>query len=667
MNNSRALVVIVFIFILFVALAFRLFDVQILKSDELKYYAQRQQMTVEKVKAETGLIYDRNSVLLVYNRNDVSFYLDLRMVSKKGKAKIADRFSKVFHKSRQYYLSMMNEAGKTICLEKKAPSDKALQLKDFKVNGLFSTNDPTRVFFYKDLASHVLGYVGSDNQGVDGISKSFEDQLDGEDGSMLVLRDAIGDMITVSEEQTKPAVPGLNLFLTIDKSYQSILEEELKNGLEKYGGTSAVGIIMDPNTGEILSLANMDDFDPNEYWKYSDTVRRDRAVTDTYEPGSTFKTFSMASLLDRNLCNLNEEVFTENGRYKFENVFITDAHRSGWLTARQVIEESSNIGMSKLIQRIDNDTYYKYLRAFGFGNYTAIKLPGEVRGTLRKPNDWNGVTKAFMSFGYGITVTPIQLITAYCAVVNGGYLYQPEVIEKEVKRDGEVVFQNQPKLIRRVISSETSARMRNLLVGVVQEGTGTNAKISSVSVGGKTGTSQKLIDGKYSKQQYNSSFVGFFPAESPKIVCLILVNSPTVGRYGGSVAAPIFKNVAERIINLNPSYFRSQDKNSNDEKKEIDGLFTDNSKNSNRGDSVKIPAQNIMANLSNINPKIMPDLKNSTLRDAISVLSKLKIKYKVNGSGTICFQSIQPGEQIHSGLICTLDCKEPEVTGAVVY
>ena len=667
MSNSRALVVIVFIFVLFISLAFKLFDIQILKSDELKYYAQRQQMIVEKIKAERGLIYDRNSVLLVYNRNDVSFYLDLRMVSKKNKIKIADKFSKVFGKSKQYYFSMMNETGKTICIEKKAPNDKALLLKDFKVNGLFHKSDPTTVYFYKNLASHVLGFVGNDNHGVDGIAKSFDDQLSGEDGSMLVLRDAIGDMITVSEEQTKPAVPGLNLYLTINKTYQGILEEELKNGLEKYGGTSAVGIIMDPNTGEILSLANMDDYDPNEYWKYTDTVRRDRAVTDTYEPGSTFKTFSMASLLDRNLCNLNEEVFTENGRYKFKNVYITDAHKSGWLTAREVIEESSNIGMSKLIQRIDDDTYYKYLRAFGFGTYTSIKLPGEVKGTLRKPNNWNAVTKAFMSFGYGITVTPIQLVTAYCAIVNGGFLYQPEIVEREAKRDGEVIFQNQPEMIRRVISGETSERMRKLLVGVVQEGTGINAKLSSVSVGGKTGTSQKLIDGKYSKQQYNSSFVGFFPAESPKIVCLILVNSPTVGRYGGSVAAPIFKNVAERIIDLNPSLFQNQSKNNNEEKKEINGLFTDNSKDQIPLNFSKAQVQNNVLNISNINPKVMPDLTNSSLREAITVLSKLNIKYKVNGSGTIYSQSIQPGEKIHGGLTCTLECKESEVTGAAVY
>lgn len=664
MNSSRAIIIIGFIVAFFAVLLYRLFDIQILKSDNLKFFARRQQIVVEKVLADRGFIYDRNNLLLVYNRNDVSFFVDLRMLTKKDKIKIADKFSAVFGGSKKYFLSEMSDSGKTICIEKKAPSEKALLVKNFKINGLFYREDPTTVYYYKNLASHLLGYVGNDYKGVDGIEKSCDDLLSGQDGSMVVLRDAIGDMITVAEEETKSAVPGVNVYLTIDKTYQSILEQELKDGLEKFGGTSAVGIIMNPNDGQILALANSADYDPNEYWKFTDTLRRDRAVTDTYEPGSTFKSFTMAALLDKNLCNLDENIYVENGRYKFKNVYITDAHKSEWLTARGVIEESSNIGMSKLVQRLDDDTFYKYLRAFGFGNYTSIELPGEVRGLLRKPNDWGRVTKEFMSFGYGVTVTPVQLISAYCAIVNGGVLYQPQIIEKEVRRDGQVIYESSPKEIRRVISEETSFKMRNLLVGVVKEGTGTNAQLKSVTVGGKTGTSQKLIDGKYSKQQYNSSFVGFFPANNPQLVCLILVNSPTVGRYGGSVAAPIFKNVAEKIIDLNPSRF--QDYQNIPNQKNV--LITENvkeSKTQNQNSSSITDSTKYIMSLSNI--KNMPDLKDYSLRDAIQILSKLGLKYKVYGSGKVVSQSIQPGEQIQSGLSCELNCKEPIVAGTVVY
>ncbi len=667
MNNSRALLIIGLVFVLFVGLIFRLFDIQILKSDELKFYAQRQQMHVEKIRAERGMIYDRNNVLLVYNRNDVSFYLDLRMIKNKQKKEIAAKFSSVFGKSKNHYFNLMKRSGKTICLEKKASSENAQLLKNFKVRGLFYKNDPTRVYYYNDLAANVLGYVGNNYQGVDDIEKSFNDVLSGEDGSMLILRDAVGDMITVAEEKTKPAVIGDNIYLTINKTYQTILEEELKNGLKKYKGTSDVGIIMDPNNGQVLAMACMNNFDPNEYWKYSNEERRDKAVTDTYEPGSTFKTFSMASLLDKNLCRLNENIYVNDGRYKFKNVTITDDHKNKWLTARGVIEESSNIGMSKLIERIDNDSYYKYLRAFGFGNYTSINLPGEVRGTLRTPNKWTPIMKAFMSFGYGVTVTPIQLITAYCAVVNGGILYQPEILLKETKHNGQIVFQNQPKMVRRVISERTSERMRNLLVGVVKEGTGTNAQLSSITVGGKTGTSQKLIDGKYSKSMYNSSFVGFFPAESPKVVCLVLVNSPEIGRYGGSVAAPIFKNIAERIVALDPNYFQSPDQYKQENKSELKVMFVSNKKNDSKYNSENIIPVNEHADTKKINQNVMPNLKSFSIREAITILSKLKLKYKINGSGKVVEQSIEPGTQLRKGLTCVLNCKESITTGAIAY
>ncbi|MHB8578448.1 MAG: penicillin-binding transpeptidase domain-containing protein [Ignavibacteriaceae bacterium] len=668
MNNSRAIWIIIFVFVAFATLVARLFDIQIIRSEELKYYAKRQQTIVEKIKAERGLIYDRNNVLLAYDRNDVSFFLDLRMVSDKNKKIIANKFSSVFGEPVKHYEDLMSASGKTICLEKKAPSEKAVLLKNFKATGLFHTDDPTRVYNYNELASYVLGYVGSDYQGVDGVAKYYDNILAGQDGSMVVLRDAIGDMITVEEKETKPAVPGINLVLTIDKNYQQILEEELNEGVKKYGGKSAVGIIMDPNNGEILALANSGGFNPNKYWSYSDTARRDRAITDTYEPGSTFKSFSMAALLDKNLVNENDEVFAENGKYKFENVFITDAHKSGWLSARQVIEESSNIGMSKLTQKIDDDTFYKYIRAFGFGNYTSIDLPGEVKGMLRKPNLWTPISKAFLSFGYGLSVTPIQIATAYCALINGGILYQPQIVKKEIRRDGTIVEEKNPIQVRRVISAATSERIKQLLVDVVKEGTGTEASLENISVGGKTGTSQKLIDNHYSKEFYNSSFVGFFPVQNPKIVCLILVNSPTIGRYGGLVAAPIFKNVAERIINLNPSNFETYPQSIQPESQNFKVAYTGSSNQDKTENPTKKLSNTVLqSSFMNIKSGLMPDLHEYSMRDAIILLLKLGLKCKINGSGNVISQSITPGVNIHKGDLCVVDCKEPDLTGATVY
>jgi cell division protein FtsI (penicillin-binding protein 3) len=663
MNNSRALIVLIFVFLFFAALIIKLFDIQIVKSEELKYYAKRQQTKLEDIKADRGLIYDRNNILLVYNQNDVSFYVDLRMATEKSKREIADKFSSLFGKSKSYYMNLMNPKGKNVCIEKKVPGEEALPLKNFKVTGLFSQEDPTRVYQYDNLASHVLGYVNSDYTGVNGVEESLNSLLKGDNGKRLVERDAVGDMITVSEGETIPAHSGDNIYLTINKIYQNILEEELKKGVETYKGTSATGIIMNPNNGEILALANIDDYDPQDYWKYTDAQRRDRALTDTYEPGSTFKGISLSALLNQNLVKLTDVVSVDNGIYKLKGVYIKDTHPFKYLTVRGVIEQSSNVGMSKLIQKIDDDTYYKYLRAFGFGNYTSIDLPGEAKGTLKNPSDWSEITKEFMSFGYGLSVTPLQLIVAYCAVINGGILYQPQIIKKEVDPDGTVIFEDNPKEVRRVISEHTSALMRNVLVSVVENGTGQNAKLSYIKIGGKTGTSQKLINGSYSSESYNSSFIGFFPADNPQIICLVLVNSPQIGRYGGSVAAPIFKNVAERIISSGSDNFQ-------DEQKDTSNLKYANTANSDvKPNFINAVQKSENKNLEKTKPSsnIMPDLTNYSLREAIYELARLGIKYKVQGSGKIVSQSIQAGEKIEKGSECILTCKENSLNGVFVY
>jgi cell division protein FtsI (penicillin-binding protein 3) len=666
MINRRVLLIVLFALISFAILVIKLVDIQIVKSEELRYYAERQQTSVDKIKAERGLIYDRNNSLLVYNRDDISFYADMRMTSESDKIKIADKFASVFGKSKPYYLNLMKAKGRNVCLEKKVSGEKAILLKNFRMSSVFSVDDPTRVYYYKKLASHVLGYVNNNYCGVNGVAKTFDDILSGEDGTMIVERDAIGDMITVEEEQTKQAVPGMNIFLTIDKAYQSILEEELSAGVKEYDASSGVGIIMNPNSGEILALANVQDYDPNNYWEYSDDQRRNRAITDTYEPGSTFKSFTLASLLDQNLCREDETIFVENGRYKFKSAYISDTHEHTYLTVRGIIEQSSNIGISKLVQRIDDESFYKYTRGFGFGNYTSVSLPGEVNGTLKKPDEWGSLTKTFMSFGYEIAVTPLQLITAYCAIVNGGILYEPMILLREVSRDGKTVINNTPREVRRVLSESTSLRMRKLLVGVVENGTGKNAHIDGVSLGGKTGTSQKLVDGSYSKGDYNSSFIGFFPADNPQVVCLVLLNSPKVGRYGGLAAAPVFRNVAQKIIERDPDILKPAEKNRFN--KDIKVAVTNNPVNENvvyTNAAYRSPDPDLISVY--LEKQIMPDLSNYHIKDAISILSKFGIRYRMNGTGMVISQSLAAGTRIKKGQLCILECKEISVNGTAVY
>ncbi len=668
MSNSRAIVVIILILVFCAALIVKLVDIQIVRSDEMKFFAERQQTAVEKIKADRGLIYDRNNVLLAYNRNDISFYADLRMLSKENKDRIAKKFSSVFKKPQAYYSSLLKQSGRTICIEKKSPSETALQLKDFKARGFFYRKEPSRIYYYDKLASHLLGYVNSELNGINGIEKTYDSLLTGEDGARLIERDAVGDMITISEKETKAAIPGDNIYLTINRSYQSILEDELQNGIKEFGGTSAVGIIMDPNNGEILALANLGDYNPNEYWNYSDDERKNRSITDTYEPGSTFKSISMAVLLNENLCKENELLNVENGKYKFKSVYISDTHQHNYLTVDGVLEQSSNIGMAKLSQRIDDNKFYKYLRGFGFGNYSALELPGEAKGVLKKPSRWGSITKAFMSYGYGLSVTPLQLTAAYCALVNGGYLLQPKLVKKIIGSNGGEIINSKSKEIRRVISEKTSDKIKKMMVNVIEKGTGKNAKMDYITAGGKTGTSQKLINGRYSKSEYNSSFIGFFPADNPKIICFVLVNSPSVGKYGGMVAAPIFKNISTRIINADPDIFQNHFKNDGDQNfefKTVDLKEFDNKQN------VKIvhADQEVAKQLNEkdlINIKNMPDLSNYSLRDAILILTKLGINYKVKGSGKVIAQTLSPGNKIDKSKICTLTC-ENNNGGAKIY
>ncbi len=668
MTSSRTIFIIILVFIGFSLLVAKLFDIQILKSEELKYFAQLQQTKAESIKAERGFIFDRNNVVLVFTRNDISFYLDLRMAKMETRKKVAEKFASVFGKSVKYYLDRMQNDKGNHCIEKKAPSEKAILLKNFTAEGFYYEEDPTRVYQYNSLASHVLGYMGPGFTAMSGVDNYLDQSLKGRDGIRLVERDARNRMITISEQETRPALSGNNIYLTINKTYQSILEEELLNGLNHFGGASAIGIIMDPNNGEILALTNMNDYDPNRYWEFSDDSRRNKAVTDTYEPGSTFKSFTLAALYDQKLCKDDELIFVENGRYRFGNTYINDTHPSDYLSVKEILQHSSNIGITKLSQRLDDELFYKYLRGFGFGNYTSIELPGETKGYLKKPNNWTRITKAFISFGYEISVSPIQLATAFCALINGGILYKPQLVKKEVRKNGEVVKENQPKQIRRVISEQTSAKMRELLTNAVDKGTGKNAKIKLVSTGGKTGTSQKLVNKKYSKSEYNASFIGFFPSENPKLVCYIHVNSPKMAKYGGSVAAPIFKNVAERIVNTNLRYFQQPPA----------GLLVDiadtqlNKGEKNIANYQAVLTSSDIVNQSHSNPirllpGIMPDLTHLPIKDAIAILNKLGIKHSVQGSGRVTYQSIPPGEKISKGTTCKLECRDITVTGAVIY
>ena len=659
MASNRLLLLIFFLFIGLSIIVVRLVKIQIVDHENLAFLAERQQNKFENVKAERGVIKDRNGVVLTYTKDDVSFMVDARMVKEKSLERISSKFAQVFGREQSYYINLIGESSRNILIEKKAEHEKALMLKDFVADGLKKIDDYSRIYPYGTLASHILGYVDENLKGVYGLEKAFDKELTGKDGKLSIRRDVIGRMVSVNEEETTQSASGNNLVLTINRGYQQILEKELQNGLDKFGGTSAVGIIMDPNTGEILALANNPAFDPNAYGKFSDEDRRNRSITDPYEPGSTFKALAMSIYLDNNVARESEIINVENGSWKIGSARITDAHKATQLSVKEVLEYSSNIGMAKLSERVDKKTFYKYLRDFGFGSPTSVDLPGENGGILKMPDSYNQYSKMYISFGYELMVTPIQLITAFSALVNGGAMLQPYIVKQVTDSQGNIIKENNPVQLRRVIKESTSAKIKEFMIGVVENGTGKNARLENVLVGGKTGSARKLVGKTYSKEHHSSSFVGFFPADNPKIVCLILVNSPVVGKDGGLVAAPIFHEVAAQLIELDNSIAPEK----TDIQRKNEKIKTWLASISNDGGGIeymdlpqKSDAREKKSNTYN-GANVMPDLSNKSVREAISIFNKAGLKYKIIGTGNVVSQSIEPGTVFQKGDICVVKCE----------
>ncbi len=659
MINSRALFITFFVLVAFVGLVVKLFSVQIGGHDAYKARAEKQQNRIHIIKAERGIIYDRNKEILAYTKDDVSLFADARMLKNKPKKKelLAKELAKVFKTNPKKYINLINKSKGNVCLEKKVSKDKSLLLSHLVIDGFFKVEDYTRVYPYKNTTAHILGYVDKQCEGSAGIEKLYNAALRGEDGELHIENDAVGKIVSIKYDNSIMPTPGNSFELTIDKVYQKILVSELLSGVKNYQAQSGIGIIANPKTGEILAIANVPDFDPNEYNKVSDFLKRNRALTDTYEPGSTMKSIIMAMLFENNLISENNIIDTENGKYKIKGALIRDTHGFAKLSVREVLEQSSNIGMVKLSTKINDNNFYKGLRDFGFGNLTSIDMLGETRGSLKKPDQFSGLSKAFISHGYEISATPIQMIMAYSALINGGNILQPFVLKRIINSEGEIEKETSRTVIRRVISEETSAKMKDIMLGVVENGTGSNAKQEHVFVGGKTGTSQKLVNGKYSGKEYNSSFIGYFPADNPKIICLILIDAPQIGRYGGQVAAPIFKNITTKI--LETDFGIERNKNKIERNQLIRDLMTEININDERDNIISF------ANVSNetkknTNSKIkrstMPNLVSKSIREAISLMSEINVKYSIEGTGRVTKQSIKPGTLLTKGMECKLEC-----------
>jgi cell division protein FtsI (penicillin-binding protein 3) len=664
MNKSvaRALVVLVFIFGFYILVVGKLYKVQVLEHEKYVLIAKRQSFRPIKVKAERGEILDRNGEVLAYTKDEISFWIDKKIADQKLRDSIATVFSSLFGKSKQHYLALINKksSSRNVPLEKKVSLTKAALLDDYSFRCLIKREDNSRVYPFGSAAAHVLGFVNKQGVAVEGIEKEYDKFLRGKDGRLIRQLDSKSRLVTIRDDISQMPEKGKNVVLTIDINIQKLLEKALSDGVNKFKGKSGVGIIEDPNSGEILAMANIPNYDPNNYNYFDNYHLRNRAITDLYEPGSTMKTVSMSMLLQNGLVKANEKVNTENGKYRFKTVTISDDHKYSHLTVKEVLEHSSNIGMIKLTERIEPDKFYKYLRNFGFGSKTGIELPGEQSGSLKNPTRFSAVSKPFMSIGYEIAVTPLQITNAYAAIVNGGKLLRPYVM-KAIEDNSTVIEKTEPEQIREVISTETSNTLRTWLMGVVEEGTAQAAQISNLLVGGKTGTSQKLIGKVYSHTDYYTSFVGFFPAESPKLVCYIMVDSPRKQKYGGTVAAPIFKNVVDGLIALDPTL--GSDKKIERKQKGYDEFLVDVKKEKSKTNIKSFADVGTKKNIKIDSDQgyfgrtTMPSLIGKSKRDAVEVVSSLGLNYEVTGHGRVVKQSVKPGSKIKKYMKVKLVCK----------
>ena len=536
-----------------IIIVIRVFYIQVIEYDRLNTLAESLWSRKLPIGADRGEIYDRNGKVLATNLTTTSLVLIPNQIA--NKEETAQKLSEILQSD---YEDMLAHVSKKTSIERVHPEgrqlsyDIASQIDELGLDGVYLVKESKRYYPYGDVLSHVLGYVGIDNQGLSGIELTYDEYLTGEDGAIKYFSDGKGNRLELSEVYEKPQ-NGINLQLTIDLDLQLAAERELDNVMSKYTPEHAMILAMDPDTGEVLAMASRPNFDPNNYQDYdTETINRNLPIWMTYEPGSTFKIMTLTSSIEEKTVNLFEDTYYDSGSIHVDGATIhcwkSGGH--GAQTYLNVVENSCNPGFVTLGQKLGVNTLMNYITKFGFGEKTGIDLNGESNGILFNPNKMGPVELATTSFGQGISVTPIQQVTAVSAAINGGTLYEPYLVREMLEPETDaVIYSKEPVVKRNVISEETSELVRFALESVVANGSGRNAYIENYRVGGKTGTAQKVQDGHYMDGNYILSFIGFMPADDPEIVVYVAVDHPVgVVQYGGTVAAPIAKAILEAAI-----------------------------------------------------------------------------------------------------------------------
>jgi cell division protein FtsI (penicillin-binding protein 3) len=668
--TSRARIILGGLLFLYVLVVLRAFQIQVLGIREIRDRGAKQYCSTIPLLPKRGVILDRTGTELAVSLATKSIFVQPAKLRDPDKAAVllAPRVSRSVRELRKLFAGekgfvwVRRQMPSTVAEEAVREVKQALCALDPEahgkpsaVEGIGTVEEPKRFYPNRELAASLVGFTNLDSEGMEGVELSLDRYLRGERGFLLCERDARGRLIVPATTPVEVNSKGHSVALTIDRNIQHVAESELQAAVEKYNARGGMAVVLSPGTGEILAMATAPSFNPNAPAGAPAEARKNRSLTDSFEPGSTFKVFTLASALELGAVSAADRFFCENGSYHYAGKVIHDTHRYGWLTASEVVKFSSNIGITKINERMDGNRFYDMIRAFGFGSRTGIELKGEVPGLAPSRGGFDSrIRRATIAFGQGISVTPLQLAAGMAAVINGGKVMKPYLVREIRDPEGKTVFRGEPRELRRVLSPKTSAQMREILGKVVAEdGTGTQARIKGFLVGGKTGTAQKVEpgSGRYSATKRTSSFIGFLPLNDPKLLILVVIDEPRGQVYGGVVAAPAFNQIAVKTayyLGIQPT--------------ETAVLAAA------RPSGPSAPGRATpVSTARNAGVMVMPDLLGLSMGRVVDIMGGYSVKLSLTGSGVARSQAPAPGAVLVPGTECSVTfTAEPPMKVAAV-
>jgi cell division protein FtsI (penicillin-binding protein 3) len=589
-----------------------------------------------------GVLYDRKKKEMAISIEVDSVFAQPGKMESIQEA--AHKIGPILGKPPQSLLKKLKEEKPFVWMERGISPHQRSEIEALQLEGINFLKEAKRFYPQGEIGAQVIGFSGLDSRGLEGVELGYDEFIRGEPGYIVIPKDALGRAIAPQIADIRHSEEGCEVILTIDKNIQYVAEKELKKAVRNCSAKGGMVIVMNPKTGEILAMSSQPSFDPNHFSSFPAQVLKNRTLTDTFEPGSTFKVFPLAAAIEERVASASDVFYCENGSYMIGGRMIHDVHKYGWLSLGEIIKVSSNIGASKVGKKIGKSKLYQYLKGFGFGSKTGIDLPGEVPGFLSHPQNWSEVALANISFGQGVSLTALQLTSALAAIANGGVLMRPYAVKAIMERQGsgvKILKENQPKTVRRVVSPETAKAVTAILKTVTQQGgTGVAACLAEYETAGKTGTAQKALSNArgYSEKRIGS-FIGFVPADSPQLVITVIVDEPRGTSYGGVVAAPIFKAIGEQLLPYMGVYPKGVTYLAQTSPRPSSPSRVDRAEEKTINPPSPETGKEVLEE-----PGVMPDFSGKTLRQVVQTAQKLGLDLKLVGSGKAVTQAPAPGQ-----------------------